>query len=205
MIGILDYGVGNLTSVLNGLKYFNSDHDIRIITTRRELSECAKIVLPGVGAFEDASKLLRENGLDEQLITEADKGKAILGVCLGMQLLGTRSFEGHETEGLGLIPGDVVRINYDGVKVPHMGWNEVQQKMDCVLFKGIKNRNNFYFAHSYHFQCIQSNHVLATTEYGSRITSAIWRDNIYGIQFHPEKSQKNGLMLLSNFVELVDG
>jgi len=205
MIGILDYGVGNLTSVFNGLKYFSPNHEINVITTPRELTECSKIVLPGVGAFADAYRLLQEKGLDEQLVIEAEKGKPILGICLGMQLLATRSFEGQETKGLNLIPGDVLKINSNGVKVPHMGWNSVHKEYDCMLFDDIDNDRDFYFVHSYHLECLESRHVLATTEYGSRITAAVRKDNIFGFQFHPEKSQKNGLILLRNFVELSDG
>ena len=205
MIGILDYGVGNLVSVFNGLRYFSPDKDIRIITTPNELSDCEKIVLPGVGAFTDARKLLEESGLDEQLLIEAEKGKPILGICLGMQLMATRSFEGKETLGLGLIPGDVVRFERNDVKVPHMGWNGVRQEMSNALFKNLENEADFYFVHSYHYQCANQHNVLATTQYGIRFTSAVQHDNIIGIQFHPEKSQRNGLLLLKNFVELLDG
>lgn len=204
MIGILDYGVGNLTSVHNGLKYFSPDSNIRIVSTRKELSECSKLILPGVGAFVDARRLLQERDLDEQIVQEAEKGKPILGICLGMQLLASRSYEGGETAGLNLIPGDVVRFDGTGVKVPHMGWNAVRSELVCPLFNGIENPSDFYFVHSYHFQCRDPANALAIAEHGDRFVAAVWRQNLFGIQFHPEKSQRNGLLLLKNFVELPD-
>ena len=202
MIGIVDYGVGNLASVHNGLKYFSPNSDIRIVTTRGELSECAKLILPGVGAFGDARRLLQVHDLDEQIVREAGKGKPILGICLGMQLLASRSFEGGEASGLDLIPGNVVRFTGAGIKVPHMGWNVVRQETSCPLFKDIENPSDFYFVHSYHFQCRARADTLATAEHGERFAVAVWRQNVYGIQFHPEKSQRNGLLLLKNFVDL---
>lgn len=204
MIGILDYGVGNLASVLNGLKYFNPDKDIRIVSTCYELAECSKLLLPGVGAFGDARRLLEEKNLDRQIRREAEKGKLILGICLGMQLLCSKGYESGETLGLDLIPGEVVRFNDTGVKIPHMGWNSVKPEVGSPLFRDIQSPADFYFVHSYHFKCDDQANVLATAEHGGQFVAAVCRDNVFGIQFHPEKSQRNGLIMLRNFVELPD-
>lgn len=201
-IAIIDYGVGNIKSIYNALKFNEDSVDVELVSNPEDLHHYSKIILPGVGAFKDAMNKIDEKGFKQSIIDEANNGKYILGICLGMQLLGTCSYEFGRCEGLNIIPGDVQ--SFDGqlhnVKIPHMGWNTVKYNMDDQLFNGIENASDFYFVHSFYFNCAESDSSLAVTDYGVNFTSIIKKGNVYGVQFHPEKSQKAGLRLIKNFI-----
>ncbi len=202
MIAIVDYGVGNLFSLKSSFDAIGAE---TVITGNAEVVKNAdKIILPGVGAFEDAIKKLRNTGLDKVIISEAENGKPLMGICLGMQLLLDKSFEYGEYEGLGLIHGEIRSISEvipKGYKVPHIGWNALQIKdQNCKIFKNIKNGDFVYFVHSYCGIGCEENTV-ATAEYGANVTAAVARGNIYGCQFHPEKSGEVGLNILRGFCE----
>jgi glutamine amidotransferase len=203
MIGIVDYGVGNLKSLLNGM-LFHEVAEVGLVSDPAELDRCDKILLPGVGAFGEAMSRLVERGFDEALKEQVSKGKYLLGICLGMQLLASKSYEGGETAGLDLIGGEVVRIDWEGVNVPHMGWNSVAHNGDD-LFAGVEKGADFYFVHSYHFVPDDELSVISTTDYKETFVSSVRHDNVYGLQFHPEKSQRDGLKVLRNFMELRNG
>ena len=201
MIAIVDYGVGNLFSVVSSLKYIGVD---AIVTSDEDtIRKCDKIILPGVGAFEDAIAKLRATGLDRVIIDEAKKGKKIMGICLGMQMLFEKSFENGEYEGLGLIKGEVRPIKEiipEDYKVPQIGWNYLKFNNEKhPLFKYIKEEDYVYFVHSYYGAFSDS--VIAYTEYGAPITAAVAKDNVMGCQFHPEKSGDVGLNILKAFCE----
>ena len=200
-IGIIDYGVGNITSIVNSFNYIEKDIDIDLVKDADKLKQYDKIVLPGVGAFGQAIDLIRTNFFDKAIIEESKKGKFILGICLGMQLLGSKSYEKGEWEGLNLIEGEVIPFPQN-LKVPHIGWNDIIKDREDKLLENIENGSDFYFVHSYYFKCKYNTHQLASTLYGDRFSSIINKDNVYGVQFHPEKSQKNGLLLISNFLKL---
>ncbi len=202
MIAVVDYGVGNLFSLQRSLQAVGTK---AAVTSRpEEIAAADRIVLPGVGAFGDAAEKLRAAGLDQVLLDEAGKGKYILGICLGMQLLFDRSFEFGEHAGLGLIPGDVVPMEPvlpAGYKVPHIGWNALHFTRPHPLFRYVKEGQCVYFVHSYYAdRCAGS--VIATAEYGPELTAAVARDNVMGCQFHPEKSGPVGLAILRAFCEL---
>jgi len=203
MIGIVDYGVGNLKSILNGMLFDKAD-DVCLISDPTDLGGCDKILLPGVGAFREAMSRLVDMGFDVVLKEQVAKGVPLLGICLGMQLLASKSYEGGETPGLDLISGEVTRIDWEGVNVPHMGWNSVEHD-GTGLFVGVKNGSDFYFVHSYHFVPDSNAAIVSTTDYGERFVSSVWFENVYGVQFHPEKSQRDGLRILRNFIELNNG
>ena len=201
MIAIVDYGVGNLFSVASSLKAVGAEV---VVTGEKETLEKAdKILLPGVGAFSDAIRKLKETGLAEVIVEQAKKGKKILGVCLGMQLLFDKSYEYGEYDGLGLIKGKVVSMKGvipDELKVPQIGWNGLTFAKQHPLLKYIKEGDFVYFVHSYYgTDCDDS--LLLTTEYGAVITAAVVNNNVAGMQFHPEKSGDVGLKLLRAFVE----
>ena len=203
MIAIVDYGVGNLFSLKSSLSMVGAK---ALVTRDAEALRAAdKIILPGVGAFEDAAKKLRATGLDAVVVEQAKAGKPLLGICLGMQLLFDRSFEYGEHKGLGLLKGDVVdmrpRIPAE-LKVPQIGWNALIFKQpEHPLFRYISEGDCVYFVHSYYASnCEQS--TLATTEYGAELTAAVGSDNILGCQFHPEKSGRVGLNILKAFCEI---
>ena len=205
MIAIVDYGVGNLFSLSSSFRAIGAD--VRITGDPDTIRSADKIVLPGVGAFGDAAELLRQSGLDQVVIEEARLGKPLLGICLGMQLLLERSFEYGEHKGLGLIPGDVVPIAPVvpvGYKVPHIGWNALhfpKEKPVSPLFRYIKEGDCVYFVHSYYGSNCEER-VIATAEYGRSLTAAVACGNVYGTQFHPEKSGSVGLNILRAFCEL---
>lgn len=205
MIAMIDYGVGNLFSLSSSFRAIGAD--VLVTGDPDAICRAEKIVLPGVGAFGDAANLLRQSGLDRVVIEEANRGKPLLGICLGMQLLLERSFEYGEHKGLGLIPGDVVSmapVVPEGYKVPHIGWNALHFPKDkpiSPLFRYINEGDCVYFVHSYYgSNCDES--VIATTEYGPELTAAVARGNVFGTQFHPEKSGTVGLNILRAFCEL---
>ncbi len=202
MIAIIDYGVGNLFSLKSSFNAIGADV---IVTDSEEIIRSAdKIILPGVGAFSDAIAKLRATGLDKVLVDEAKKGKPVMGICLGMQMLFEKSYEYGEYDGLGLLKGNVVGMQGvlpEELKIPHIGWNALHfTQKDCPLFKFIKENDCVYFVHSYFAEdCDES--VAATTEYGKELTAAVAYKNIYGCQFHPEKSGDVGLNILRAFCE----
>ncbi len=202
MIAIVDYGVGNLFSLKSSFAAVGAD--IVVTADKDVLRKADKIVLPGVGAFEDAAKKLRDTGLDVSLKEAAACSKPLLGICLGMQLLFEKSFEYGEHDGLGLIKGTVKPIAdavSEELKIPHIGWNALRFKKDSPLFAHISDGDCVYFVHSYYAaDCGES--VIATAEYGAHLTAAVARENVYGCQFHPEKSGKTGLAILKAFAEL---
>ncbi|MBO4971537.1 MAG: imidazole glycerol phosphate synthase subunit HisH [Clostridia bacterium] len=205
MIAIVDYGVGNLFSLKSSFEYIGED--VCVTGDIRKIKDCEKILLPGVGAFEDAARKLRESGLYDTVIREAEKGKYVFGICLGMQMLLDRSFEYGEHKGLGLISGEVRPINEDvpeGFKIPHIGWNGLifpAGKEKHPIFKYVNEGDCVYFVHSYHAKnCEES--VIASAEYGGILTAAVAKDNVMGTQFHPEKSGRIGLDILKAFCEL---
>ena len=202
MIAVVDYGVGNLFSLVSSLKAVGAD---AIVTGDADtLRKADKIILPGVGAFGDAAEKLRATGLDKVIIEEAKAGKPLLGICLGMQLLLERSFEYGEHKGLGLIEGDIVPISSvipADLKIPHIGWNALKfTENRSPLFKYINEGDHVYFVHSYYGANCAKN-TIALSEYGAELTAAVAKDNIMGCQFHPEKSGTVGLNILRAFCE----
>ena len=202
MIAIVDYGVGNLFSLQSSFAAIGAD--VTVTADPEVLKAADQIVLPGGGAFEDAAKKLRETGLGGLLVALAAAGKPLLGICLGMQLLFEKSYEFGEHEGLGLIPGSVKPIADvipAALKIPHIGWNALRFKKDSPLFSGIREGDCVYFVHSYYAaDCGES--VIATAEYGAELTAAVEKGNVYGCQFHPEKSGAVGLEILRAFARL---
>ena len=202
MIAIVDYGVGNLFSLKSSLAAIGAE----VVVTKDAalLRSAHKLILPGVGAFEDAARKLRECGLDTVIKEEAARGKPILGICLGMQLLFEKSYEFGEHRGLGLIPGSVVPMAGfipDQLKIPHIGWNALRMKNRSPLFRFISEGDCVYFVHSY-FAAHCDDYVIAETEYGQWLTAAVQNSNLFGCQFHPEKSGSVGLNILRAFAEL---
>ena len=202
MIRIIDYGVGNLFSLRSSLRAIGIDADYT--GNPAEIRKADKLILPGVGAFRDAREALRSTGLDRVVQEEAGKGKPLMGICLGMQMLFDRSYEYGEYEGLGLIPGEIVpmegRIPKD-LPIPHLGWNELMLKQPSPLMKNTANGDYVYFVHSYYAET-PAEYVIATTDYGVEMTAAVQKDNVSGCQFHPEKSSEVGLSILKAFCEL---
>ena len=202
MIRIIDYGVGNLFSLKSSLRAIGIDADYT--GNPAEIRKADKLILPGVGAFRDAREALRSTGLDRVVREEAGKGKPLMGICLGMQMLFDRSYEYGEYEGLGLIPGEIVpmdgRIPKD-LPIPHIGWNELMLKQPSPLMKNTANGDYVYFVHSYYAET-PAEYVIATTDYGVEMTAAVQKDTVYGCQFHPEKSCEVGLSILKAFCEL---
>jgi glutamine amidotransferase len=201
MLGIVDYGVGNLFSLECSLKKIGVE--CQVSSDKAFLLGCDSVILPGVGAFGDAEKKLEDSGLYGVILDIAKKGTPLLGICLGMQLLFDRSFEFGEHRGLGLISGDVRYMgeSISGLKIPHIGWNSLNFTKKSKLFKYVSEGDYVYFVHSYHATNCDKN-LVATTYYGGNICSAVERDNVYGVQFHPEKSGDVGLAILKAFAEL---
>jgi glutamine amidotransferase len=203
MIGIVDYRMGNLGSVLNACTKVGAE--AKLVSAPEELKACNRLMLPGVGAFPDAMTHLRENDMDVAIREFVASGRPLMGTCLGMQLLFERSEEFGEHEGLGLIPGRVVRFDeakFDHpLKVPHMGWNEMFVRKDSSLFEGLPREFYLYFVHSYH-AVTEEKYTIGTTYYGYEFVSAVQRENVYGFQPHPEKSHDHGLKIVENFAKL---
>jgi imidazole glycerol-phosphate synthase subunit HisH len=199
-VTIIDYGVGNIASIANMLR--KGDFASELTGDHERIATAEKILLPGVGAFDTAALRLRETGLRDLIIERAAAGVAILGVCLGMQLLLDASEEGVEP-GLGLIPGKVRRfprtVGVESLRVPHMGWNTVHREHHPLVLPHVDDDDRFYFVHSYYADPTDQNDVLATTTHGVTFASMIHRGNVTGVQFHPEKSHRMGLKLLSDF------
>ena len=200
---IIDYGMGNLLSVQRAFEKCGSD--AVIIDNPLELRDAEHIVLPGVGAFPDAMDNLRKNGWIEELNRAVlEKETPLLGICLGMQLLADKGYEVRECDGLGYIPGEIVRFTQTQEKerIPHVGWNEILKREDSPLFDGIADGTNYYFVHSYHFQVANEENIATVTPYCGEFVSSVVKDNIVGTQFHPEKSQKAGFKLIKNFLSM---
>ncbi|WP_367393378.1 imidazole glycerol phosphate synthase subunit HisH [Pseudomonas sp. X4] len=202
MIVVVDYGVGNIASVLNMLKRVGAK--AKASNSREDIEQADKLILPGVGAFDAGMQTLRNSGLIEVLNEQVlNKHKPVMGVCLGSQMLGNGSEEGNEP-GLGWIDMDIVRFEKrDGRKVPHMGWNEVNPQLQHPILTGIDQASRFYFVHSYYMLPRHAENTLLTANYDQQFTAAVVKDNIFGFQFHPEKSHKFGMQLFKNFVELI--
>ena len=200
MIAVINYGVGNLHSVQKAIAYVGGD--VVVTDDAQEILGADKVVFPGVGAFADGMEGLRSRNLVQVVKDAARQGKLLLGICLGMQLLFEISEEQGCHQGLGLLPGKVVFFRETDIKVPQIGWNQVQVESDSPLLKSIETGDYYYFNHSYYCVPDDERDVFLVTTYGTRFASAVGRDNIFGVQFHPEKSQKTGLQLLKNFVEL---
>jgi len=208
-IAIIDYGSGNLRSAAKALETasnnINASSKIVVTSDPKIIKQSDKIVLPGQGSFRDCYLGIKKiSGLNETLNEFVlVKKKPIFGICVGMQLFAKTGYETQETEGFNWIDAEVRKINNMNkkLKLPHMGWNEIELKKDCFLFSKIKNKSHMYFIHSYEFITKQKDCIVATTNYGDSITISIVKENIFGTQFHPEKSQKNGLIILENFLK----
>lgn len=197
MIAIIDYGMGNLHSVSKAVERLG--YSAVITSDEEQILAADGAILPGVGAFPDAMQHLQDTGLKEVVLRYADTGKPLLGICLGMQLLFTRSEEHGVHEGLNLLPGEIIRFKGD-YKIPHMGWNHLKfRRQNDPLFAGLED-GYVYFVHSFHAQCSDPSHVLASADYYQEVTAIVGSHPIYGMQFHPEKSGSLGMRLLSNFL-----
>lgn len=201
-VAIIDYGMCNLGSVRRAFEECGAE--VLVTDDPRDLRNASHLVLPGVGAFRDGMAIIRERGWDKAIeeAVVADK-VPLLGICLGMQLLSGTGYEGGETPGLGLIPGDVRKLQTvaPGERIPHVGWNEVRHASGCPLFEGIATGADFYFVHSYHFHTAETSHIAANTPYCGGFTSAVQSGHVFGVQFHPEKSSLSGFQLIRNFLD----
>ena len=202
MVGIIDYGVGNLFSLKSSLAYLGINAEL--VNNSKEIAKCDRLILPGVGAFGDAADALEKSGLNSVIVEIAEKGTPLLGICLGMQLLFEKGLEFGEHKGLGLIPGKVVSIEplVGGNKIPHIGWNGLflsENKGD--LYKYTQNGEFVYFVHSFQAEC-PDEYITARTEYGSLLTASVQNGNVLGAQYHPEKSGDAGLLILKSFCEI---
>ncbi len=201
MIAIIDYDAGNIKSVEKALDYLNQ----RAVVTNdsRIIKSADRVILPGVGSFGDAMKKLNEYGLADTIHEVIDMGKPFLGICLGLQLLFESSEESAGVNGLGILPGKIIRFPQDtGLKIPQIGWNSIEIKPDSRLFKGVPNQSYVYFVHSYYLKADDESIVAATTEYAAHVHASVEKDNVFACQFHPEKSSDVGLKILSNFANL---
>lgn len=202
MVVIVDYGMGNIFSIQSALKYLGVKTKLSGVVS--DILEAERIVLPGVGSFRRAMANLKAKGLDTVLRESAlEKKIPLLGICLGMQLLGQSSTEDGFTKGLSFINAPVERFSSEdpAIKIPHVGFNTVTTKENSVLFKGLPRETDFYFTHSFYMNCNSNSHVSGTCHHGNTFAAGIEKENIFGTQFHPEKSQSNGLIVLKNFVE----
>jgi glutamine amidotransferase len=202
-IAVINYSMGNINSIYKKIKMF--DHEPILTSNYKDLFLCDKIILPGVGHFGEAMTQLKKldiiSALNEVVI---ERKKPVLGICLGMQLMADYSEEGNE-QGLGWIPGNVLKMKAKDssiYKIPHIGWNQLAIQKESKLTREIKEEDEFYFVHGYHYNCNDQKDVLAYTDYEQKIVSAIEKNNIFGVQFHPEKSHQTGMQLLKNFLQL---
>jgi glutamine amidotransferase len=201
MIAIIDYGMGNLRSVQKGFEKVG--HQAIVTSDPAVVAQAVKIVLPGVGAFEDAIAELRRQDLVQPVREAIDSGKPFLGICLGLQLLFETSYENGAHAGLGILKGDVVRFDLPReYSIPHMGWNQLEIRRPAPVFNGLAQGTYVYFVHSYYVVPKDAEVIATETDYGGLFCSSIWRGNIFATQFHPEKSQADGLKMLKNFAEL---
>jgi len=201
MIAIIDYGMGNLRSVQKGFEKVG--HQAVVTSDPAQVATAAKVVLPGVGAFEDAIAELRRLDLVKPVLAAIDSGKPFLGICLGLQLLFDVGYENGRHQGLGVLPGEVVRFDLPkGFTVPHMGWNQLDIRRPAPILDGVAAGTYVYFVHSYFVVPKDAEVIAAETDYGGPFCSMVWRDNVFATQFHPEKSQSEGLHILKNFAEL---
>lgn len=216
MIIVIDYGMGNLSSVANAIKRYTPE--VQISATPGDINRAGKVVLPGVGAFQDAYNEMERRKLLKPILDFINSDKPFMGICLGLQLLFSKSYEGGEHKGFGIIEGEVVGFPQNkGLKIPHMGWNGITYNLppsakasggrqlktyNCPLLQGIPDGADMYFAHSFYVKPKEETVIAATTDYGVNFCSFLWKENVYAMQFHPEKSQKNGLKILENFVSL---
>lgn len=202
-IAILDYGMANLRSVQKAFEQVSQSAEI--IRSADEINRADKLVLPGVGAFKDAIAALRRDNLDVAIRRHIERVRPFLGICLGLQMLFEKGFEDGEHAGLGIIRGRCIRFDVDrtmGLKVPHMGWNQLQIQKRSPLLNGLEDGANVYFVHSYHVAPDDLEVIATTTDYGRPFVSSIWRENLVATQFHPEKSQSVGLKMLENFARM---
>ncbi len=201
MITIVDYQMGNLRSVQKAVEHAGGEAIVS--SDPHEIAAASKLILPGVGAFGDAMKELLRRDLVQPIREFVDSGRPFLGICLGLQLLFERGFEHGEHEGLGILQGDVIRFDLPaGIKVPHMGWNSVTQKKPSPVLEGIREDAYFYFVHSYYVRPTDASIVVLECDYGGPFCAMVQRDNLFATQFHPEKSQADGLKILGGFVQL---
>jgi imidazole glycerol-phosphate synthase subunit HisH len=201
MIAIIDYGMGNLRSVQKGFEKVG--HRAMVTSDPAELAKAEKVVLPGVGAFEDAIAELKRKELVRPILEAIDSGKPFLGICLGLQLLFEKSYENGVHTGLGVLKGDVVLFDLPReFSIPHMGWNQLQIRRPAPVLNGLAEGTYVYFVHSYYVVPKDAGAIATETDYGGAFCSSIWRDNIFATQFHPEKSQAEGLKMLKNFADL---
>jgi imidazole glycerol-phosphate synthase subunit HisH len=201
MIAIIDYGMGNLRSVQKAFEKIG--HQAIVTSDPAQVAAAAKVVLPGVGAFEDAAAELRRLDLVNPVLQAIDSGKPFLGICLGLQLLFDVSYENGRHEGLGVLHGECVRFDLPKeYAVPHMGWNQLNIRRPAPVLRGIAEGAYVYFVHSYYVVPKDAEVIAAETDYGGRFCAMVWRDNVFATQFHPEKSQAEGLKMLRNFAEL---
>lgn len=201
MIAIVDYGMGNLRSVEKG--FLNVGMDARVTSDPKTVNDADAVVLPGVGAFRDCIRNLRDMNLTDVVVRAIEKGKPYLGICLGLQVLFSESEEFGTCRGLDIFKGKVLRFPGNELKVPHMGWNSLKILRRPSILNGIPEEGYFYFVHSFYVEPSDSEIIAATTDYGITFTSMIWKDNVFAAQFHPEKSQALGLSVLKGFGEFV--
>ena len=201
MVAIIDYDAGNIKSVEKALLHLGEE--VIITRDREQILNSDKVILPGVGAFGDAMEKLRSYGLDKVIYEVVERKIPFLGICLGLQLLFEKSDETPGVKGLGILPGEILRIpDKEGIKIPHMGWNSVKIKENARIFKDVPQDSYVYFVHSYYLKAGREEDVAATTEYSTLIHAAVEHDDVFACQFHPEKSSEIGLKILKNFVEL---
>lgn len=201
MIAIIDYDAGNIKSVEKALQFLGQD--VKITGCPQEILAADKVILPGVGAFGDAMENLKRRELDQVIHQVVERGTPFLGICLGLQLLFERSDEAPGIEGLGILPGEILRIPAaEGLKIPHVGWNSLHLENNGRLFKNIEEQAYVYFVHSYYLKAEEESCVKASTEYGTHIHASVEKGNVFACQFHPEKSGDVGLKILKNFVDL---
>jgi glutamine amidotransferase len=202
-IAIVDYGMANLRSVQKAFEHEGARAEI--ISRPEEIERAEKLVLPGVGAFCDAVAALRERHLADPIVRHIERGKPFLGICLGLQMLFDVGYEDGEHRGLGVLPGKCVRFDVDqtlGLKVPHMGWNQLEVQRRSPLLRDLGDAPSVYFVHGYHVETDDASVIATTTDYGRPFVSSVWHDNLMATQFHPEKSQRVGLQMLANFAAM---